>query len=224
MTDVAVDRPARPARVKVRQPPAADAGSTHPCDVCPARSTAQDSSFGYCEGCTGRLRLCRSCERYQPQTGWGPGFFGLTWRQAGWVCADCRVQVADAVADHPRFQLRLGLSPHSRVASQVARELERAADQDHHHPAVEVLRRIAGGMTPAGDVDVDVAEFSLADRRAVQTVLQRLAGEVPHPVAPTVYALVRAWGRFVDDCAAPPEEPRVTLSVAQRVAHLERDA
>jgi len=75
-------------------------------------------------------------------------------------------------------------------------------------------------LTTRGDVDVDVSDVGLVDRRAVQTVLERLPGDVPHAVSPATYALVRAWGNFVDASAAPPATPAPVPTVAQRMATL----
>jgi len=216
MTHVASDT--RVSKVAPAAPPVAE--TADPCAVCPARSTAEDSSFGYCEGCPSRLRLCASCERYRPQTGWGYGTSGVTFKLVRWVCAGCRIRTVDAVGEHPRFVVRLGLASGTRIAAQLARELERAADTDHHAPAVEVLRRMGRKMSARGDVDVDVSDFGLTDRRAVLTVLGRLPGDVPHAVAPAAYALARAWGIFVDASAAPPPVPVPTPTVAERVAAL----
>jgi hypothetical protein len=195
-------------------------GPADPCAVCPARSIAEDSSFGYCEGCPSRLRRCPSCEQYRPQTDWGYGAAGMVFALIRWVCAGCRVRVVDAVSEHPRFVVHLGLAPSTKIAGRLARELERAADRDHHHPAAEVLRRIGGKMSARGDADVDVSDVGLVDRRAVQTVLERLPGDVPHAVSAACYALVRAWGNFVDASAAPPPARVPAPTVAERVAAL----
>jgi len=202
-----------------RELPAVGNSQADPCAVCPARSIAEDSSYGYCEGCTSRLRRCPSCEQYRPQTDWGYGTAGVTFKLIRWVCAGCRIRTVDAVAEHPRFRIRLGLAPGTKIAAQLSRELERAADRDGHSPVVEVLRRIAK-MGVRGDVDVDVSDFGLADRRAVATVLGRLMGDVPHVIRPAVYALARAWGSFVDASAAPPPMPTPAPTVAERMAAL----
>jgi len=191
------------------------------CDTCPARSTAEDSSFGYCEGCEGRLRRCPSCGGFRPQAGWGYGFSGLTWRRVDWVCAACRFR-PDAAAGPDRFAVALGVEGQARTA--LAYELDRAAQRNRAHPVAEVLERCARSIEATGQVDVDVGEFDQDARRALLQVTIQVAGSMPAHMYAVADRLHRGWaGLVAEGEPAPPAAPRVP-SVAERCAWIERPA
>jgi hypothetical protein len=135
----------------------------------------------------GELRRCPSCERDKPPGGWAPGWIGLTGRIAP-VCVDCQPpKPPDVAADHPRFCAQLTMDPTQRRI--LAGEL---VEIGQGHP---VLAAIISQLEAAGDrsgpveLDVDVADLSLADRSRIGLALEA-AILVRHP---SVHAIRRAW-------------------------------
>jgi hypothetical protein len=200
----------------------------HPCDVCPTRSTAENQTFDYCEGCPRVERECPGCRQYRPQSGWwwGPGaYFSAT----AWVCAGCRyppldaqaaVKYPDVAASHPalrdmsagwdRFAATLELEGVER-RFEAAQALSRATSMLPSDEAGLVLGRMAGALRDPGfmgTLDVDVADVDLLSRQRVTVALHTAAYgmHTSSTASGPLARLMRQWESWTD--AQLPERTR----------------
>ncbi|WP_326646404.1 hypothetical protein OG884_17440 [Streptosporangium sp. NBC_01755] len=184
------------------------ATKTGTCDSCPLRSTAENDSRGYCEGCSLVSRYCQSCESNKPQTGWGWGFY---WGLLRWLCADCRFPgEADVTGSHPRFVYRLPVTGDAQRYAMIT-ELNRAAGSAQAvGPASWVLTRMSRQLVdnPSGDIDIDVSDADLHAREAVSVHLINARNLGDQRMYQPLTTLYLAWSEFVHDSTPKKESPR----------------
>jgi hypothetical protein len=228
----------RPEVAEVASPPLDTSPTTaaHPCDVCPLRSTVQDSRFDYCEGCTRVERHCPGCQAYKPQTGW---WWGSVWGLLRWVCAGCRFPPPDAetaalhpalASSHPalgdlaagrdRFAAEVEL-PDLERRFEAAQALSRSAAvqvQVGDEAGLVVGRMVAALRDPgfAGRVDVDVSDVDVSARQRVTVALHGAAYSqfTPQAASGPLGRLAREWERWVD--SQLPARPRAVTELEQQ--------
>jgi len=219
--------------VTTRTAPAPAVVAAHVC----ARSTEEDDRFDYCPGCTAYERLCPSCDRFRPQSGWWWG--AAHGRIDRWVCPDCRFPPLDAVAaarnpelaaTHPALAELVAASP--RFTTQVdvtdfdrryeaAQALSRAAQALGIHGGAQVLYRMAAELRSADIVDtveVDVSDVDFAGRQRVSRALHNAAysTHTPQGALPLVSRLARSWELWTDGQLPGRDRPLPEADRAER--------
>jgi hypothetical protein len=186
------------------------------CAVCPLRSTAEDSTLDYCEGCTAIERKCPSCLEFRPQSGWwwGADRFGL---HGVWVCGSCRLPYPSAewaarypeiaashpehariMSEHARFVAAVEV-PNDEVRFLAATALSRAASLAGPGAAAAAVAAMATAVGAGGKVDVDVSAVSLSARRAVERLLHDAAWgkDAPQRASQPLSRLLRSWSDWL---------------------------
>jgi hypothetical protein len=205
--------------------PAEQAEATRTClgVECPLRSTAENASFGYCEGCP-KTRPCPSCGQRKPQAGW---WWGSAWNRVDhWTCEDCRYDLAESWADMPadperRARVLDWLSSHPELAAIVeahptfVASLDLAGDEQRFETASalsraaqvsgsDVLARMAAALRSSaggGRISVDVSDVDMLARNRVTVALYNVAQtstHTPEAARAPLAALLRVWDGWLD--------------------------
>lgn len=192
----------------------------HPCAVCPMRSTKENATFGYCEGCTRVTRHCRGCQQNKPQSEWGWGFLPLV-GLLQFLCSDCRVPAPPDVREtHPRFGAQLDFGGQSQryhlaeVLCAVGRTLGTAGGS----PACTALERMASCLriNTDGAIDVDVSDVPLQSREVIEEGLARNAYVSDPGLEASLRSLRWAWSAFLEESKPRPPAPEAAPTVAER--------
>lgn len=184
------------------------APAEHPCSRCPMRSTAENSTYGYCENCPSVLRQCKSCWQHKPMVGWGYGFV----RQSGlisWLCPDCRVPAEPEVTETaPTFScwlLDLGDDPAVRYG---AAEGLTVAAVSFQFGGQRAIARLADQVrrTADGKIEVDLRDINMEARQAVGEAIHRAYNAQRHQGAMRVLrSLHIAWQDHLEDSVRRPD-------------------